>query len=145
MKNRVYTAAFQNIVLPGAAANVTFQINNFNRLSKLKSIFFDIRIRDNASNLPLQLENNNTQLYQLVVNSFPASPFAQIYEAVVGAVIFANGVQFIMRRPGQLIFDSFHIPDTMGLAFNYTNYDLIQTYVYEVTVVTEIEDVNVLT
>jgi hypothetical protein len=143
MKNRVYTAAFQNLVLPGAAMNVTFQINNFNRTAKLKSLFFDLRIRENVTNLPLQLENNNTQLFQLVINAF-ASPFAQIFEAVAGAVIFANGVQFIMRRPNQLKFDSFYIPDTLGFAFNYQNFDLLLSFVYEVTVVCEIEDISVI-
>lgn len=141
--NRVYTAEFFNQCAPAANADTRFKINNSNRECYLKSIYFDIAIAKTAAPFtPLPLEQNNTQIFRLVISAFPAlSLFASTVSDIIPLVnVVRNGTEIVLYRPGQYLWNSFYIKDILQFNFQFYNGDAAITYEYSASLVVEIED-----
>jgi hypothetical protein len=145
-KNRVYTAYITQAlaVAPGGVGGGNIQIPNRNRVAKLLSLSYDIRIE--SLNVMLPLEQNTTQEHYITLFAFPGSNlFAETVEPQAGfAGVVGNGTNLRMSRPGQLRFNSFFVQNLMMITVGYINHDLLNTYNYEMHIAVELEDVEVI-
>jgi len=143
--NRVFTAILsQNVAAGGNAVNI-MTVDISNRTARLKSISLDVYMRTVAGVI-LPMEQNNTQQFNLQVDAVPqASPFAQIVSNFAGTSLLTNnGNRINIRRPNQLKFDSFFIRSNLLLSFNYMNNDVLNAYIFEATIIVELEDIEVI-
>lgn len=142
-RNRVYTN-YNDMALNGAGSSAVlqFEINNNNRESLLKSIFFDIQIRDPLAGTMLPLEQNTTQYFQLAVSALPGStPFSQAFELIApvpGSNVTGSQINFF--RPTMLKVESFYIANVLRFQLAITNNDPLISYRYSSTIIVEIED-----
>jgi hypothetical protein len=140
-QNKIYTLRMGGTpVAPGATQNTSFQVNNQNRVSKIKSLWWDIEIYNNLS-IPLPLAIQTTQRYRLSIASVTGVKFAQIFENISGNLLSTGDVMFLFK-PGQITFDSFYINTTLIFALWYDNYDVAVSYTYDCSVALEIEDIT---
>lgn len=144
-KNRVYSILFTSTLLAGAAGGCGFRINNFNRTSKLKSVYFDMRVENVTTAQQIPESMNEVVRYRLDVVTNPATGvFTQVFENYfeVNAHTIGNGDAITMTRPKDLRLDSFYVRNELRFSLVISNQDLINKIAYLGTIVVELEDVE---
>ena len=145
--NRVYTTVLSENVGPmGIGLGCTFQINNEGRTALLKSILFDLRIQvQGPPPYYYPIEQNTSQFFALQVLPMPLNitRFSDTFGTINNpAVMLANGATLVMYRPGQLLFNSFFIRNSLRFEWGYNNNDALITFTYFASIIVEIEDID---
>lgn len=138
--NKVYNCVFLGNAAPKANYIIGFDLNENNIKMKIKSLFFDLSIFDSVTNLLLPIVSQTTQKYYLQLGlGIPGSIGSIFKNATIPANITANGSSIRLNQPKQLFFDSFFINNLVTINFVAWNYDVLNTYYYDGTVVIETE------
>ena len=145
-KNRVFTAYFYTEpAAAGGTGNIQWDINNYNKNSLLKSIAWDLYIRQlNAPFNNLPLDQNFTQNFHFTCNPVTTNIlFSQTVENVVPPTAINNNGNLLMWRiPGQFKFDSFFIQNTLRFSYSGTNQDPLIAYRHYLNFICEIQDLE---
>jgi hypothetical protein len=140
--NKAYSVIVELDAAAGVSGSVQFDIGNRLRAFKLKSILWELRIRETVSRMVLPYNQNITQELQL---GFAALPFGVTFCQFAGAPTPAgtmpnNGNAIVLFEPGQKFFNSFVINEGLHVNFAYANNDLLLSYHYLSCIIIEIED-----
>jgi hypothetical protein len=142
MANKVYNLTLQNTVLANQPQASNFRINNYNRDFILKSICYNIYIRETVTHEILPEAINTTQDHSIYMNAFPVAsgflignPFADL--ALFAGTTFNNATQIFLNKPGQINFESFYIVNSLIFYFFYINRDLLLSYDYIMQLIVE--------
>jgi hypothetical protein len=140
--NRVFSARFFPVILPGATLAVTFNLNNLGRTSLMKSIFWDLRICRNVTFEPIPNEQNNFLFACMGTQPGIGNLVNETFGDVLGTAAFVTGQNLWFTAPGQYHFDSFYIRNILALFLNFINGDIVNTYQIYTQVIIETEDIN---
>jgi hypothetical protein len=146
-KNRVFTYAWQRLVVAGGGGGHAFTIPNNNNEAKLISLAFDIHLWEETTLIKLPLEMNTTQNFYIMFGSPVVMPFgtpgamfaSPVMNATAGS-ISNNGDKIVLYSPAVYHWDSFFILNSLLCVFEYSNLDMAQDYRYCATVIIELED-----
>jgi hypothetical protein len=145
--NRVYCIMLnQNVAALGAGASI-FNLNNYNRVSLLKSVAFTVMLSATAAPVTfIPLEQNTFMQFALQITALPAAAnFAQRFEDFAGtAAVVANGSPHIFYIPGQYKFESFFLQNSLQFAWNTLNRDALRAITINMTLIVEIQDIEKL-
>lgn len=137
---RIFTVSYSGLtILPGATAYAAFGIplNGFE--VKVRSFSWEWYCRDNVTNKLINQYNNNTQELNLFMQAVNGLPLASVANAIGVPAPSDNGVGFRFYNPGHVTFDSFYCQNDIAVYFSQTNRDLVNSYIYAVTITAEIE------
>lgn len=139
--NRLYTIELVFDIAAGISSVNTFTLSNPNRKFKLKTINFDVKIRDIAGDyIPLEI-NTKVDFYLEVTPT--NTPFARQFEKpTVPANVASNGAKITLYRPQQLKIDSGFISDNLLFMFKAGNLDGAKAFRVFCSIIVEIEDIS---
>lgn len=142
--NKVYSILWTEAVVAADAITNDAFINNYNRNFLLKSIYFDISIKTEATDVIKPLEQNTEFEYSLKVLSQPVGTMiATAFEGCTPAVnVNSNGKTITMYRPGQLRFESFFNVNQVQIILNFFNRAAV-TCRYYATCIIETEEIKI--
>jgi len=138
LANRVHTIRFFPPIAAGAVVNATFNVNNYGREMKVKSITHDLLIYNTATNLVLPFEQNT--VIQVNLYTVAGMIFSKAMENIAGTAAFVTGQNIWLTKPGHYEFNSFFISQQLQIGLQWANFDLVNGYTVNSTVIVEIED-----
>jgi len=143
MSFQVYSFHDQKTVAPGANTSLICFIQQLARSLSIRSIFWDIEIRDDAAPYnKLSLEDPLSFVSLQIGSGTPGNQISQSMTGFIGGLPLKNGTTFYMTKPGQIVFNSFFVAEKLQLRYLFVNYDTIKTYDYSISVVVEAEIIS---
>lgn len=139
--NRLYTIELVFDIAAGMSSVNTFTLSNPNRKFKLKTVNFNVKLKDIAGDIvPLEL-NTKVDFYLDITPQ--NTPFARQFEnLLVPANVASNGAKITLYRPQQLKIDSGFISDNLLFMFKAGNLDGAKTFRVFCSIIVEIEDIS---
>lgn len=137
MSNRVYSAQFNISVPANGNGGSSFSIQSVGREISIKSVFLAWYIAVNATGLPKPWRSVADQSIYLQIGSIN-NKLAAPFRYVSGSLPSANGNYLVMTEPGQLVFNSFFVPNDVAVFFTINNFTAaIVDHFVNITIETE--------
>ena len=137
MSNDVsYTCGLNGAPLPGAALNVTWQLNIERREFKLKRVLWDLLL---YNLLPIQRLPNETQTSQICSLQLTSVWRMASFFLNFSIPYVYNGNQILLYKPGLYEFDSFYTNEILNLTYTGLNGDLLLTITQAINIVITVE------
>lgn len=138
-KNRVFTFYGNNPapILPSSSYALRFNLNNYNRLFKVKSLFFDIFYFDSVT----QERVSNFQHAALDVGFDSLKSIGEAFQDFSAGFQAKTGRGFMIIAPQQVLFDSFFVSGQLDFALSIYNYDTLKSIGFQVSITCEIETI----
>lgn len=147
MVNKVYSIVLGGGIPAGGPplGNITQDviINSANREIKIKSVLWSLQIYEMVAGLPLNLNNQVSQRYNLHIGTGVLPPLiTNIFEPSIAfppALIF-NADRILLWQPGRFEFDSLIIKNTITFRYEADNFDALLVMYHRCSIVVETEE-----
>lgn len=137
MSNKAYSAQWNITIAAAGSGGSVFSIRSVGREIKIKSVTLAWYMAEQGTNLPKPWRSTTDQSIYMQLgasNNKLASPF----EYVSGSIPSANGNYLVMTEPGQLLLDSFFVPNEVNIYFTINNFSAVGVnHFVNITVETE--------
>jgi len=144
MINKVYSIVMGNAIAAGGAGILMqdININSPGREIKLKSVYWDLQLFESVAAIPLNLNTQITQRYNLQIGIGGIPLITNIFTPGLAfpPTIIQNADSIVLSTVGTIRFDSFIIQNFLPIRYEAHNYDLLLAYMHLVTVVVETEE-----
>jgi len=139
--NKVYSFTGASPAVPfGTAYTLNWNLNNPNRRSLIKSIFYDLYVFDIVTFQKIPWETATTMFPILTIGASSNIKIAQAFSDITAGFLAVNGNGITFLKPMQLLFDSFYIANVLPCRFVLTNNDAAINVAFTISVVIEIKD-----
>ena len=139
MKNRVFTAYWNPTLAPAATLAAQFQILSNYRNIKLKSLMLSWWMRNTTVGNIVMPQNNTNQNMSLTIGAV-GTKIADAFQSTGGTAPTTTGNEIYIFEPGQWLFDSFFINNSVGFNLAIQNNDGANTFLHFLNIVCETEE-----